>query len=422
MALRGRFEIISLTGSFLLKPAPPSPTGLTIYLTGGQGQVVDVVSPLVASGSMMVMAAMFSNAMYERLSLEEEEGSSGPAPHEEQVTGSDSGGGSSPPRIGSGGGSFNCVIMPPAVDYDLGDEVPVASYVSNHTHLTLAELKIKFSIHFTIRMHYPRATECVLFPPKGEVGFYDALHANARFPFCREIHELLDVFSLAPSQLVSNGGDWLSVSLHCGSTYLLVQATLSSEWSMGFNEGFEAATKALKGKFPQIDLAGLRPEDLCRGPEVEPGTPYLEAMDDSTSELFLVHARFSVNWSYVLNHQVSPVMVIADSAITMLSLCHPNGHASRPKVAVCQSEMARRHHAYRLTTLPEKLLQDIVHHIVGESLDKVINLWQVCHLLQRVAIFKGICRSVIIQRLPVLSETHPRIGGVLRDADGSWEP
>lgn len=116
--------------------------------------------------------------------------------------------------------------MPLAVDCDLGDEVLVASYVSNHTHLTLAELKIKFSIRFTIRMHYPRATERVLFPPKGEVGFYDALHADARFPFCQEIHELLDVFSLVPSQLVSNGGDWLLVSLHCGSTYLLASVLL----------------------------------------------------------------------------------------------------------------------------------------------------------------------------------------------------
>lgn len=67
-------------------------------------------------------------------------------------------------------------------------------------------------------------------------------------------------------------------------TLLQVQAALSSEWSMGFNEGFEAATKALKGKFPQIDLAGLRPDDLCRGPEVEQGTPYLEATDDSASD------------------------------------------------------------------------------------------------------------------------------------------
>lgn len=116
--------------------------------------------------------------------------------------------------------------MPPAVDCDIGDEVPVASYVSNHTHLTLVELKIKFSIRSTIRVHYPRATKRVLFPPKAEVGFYDALHASARFPFCREIHELLDVFSLAPSQLVSNSGDWFSISSHYGSTYLLASVLL----------------------------------------------------------------------------------------------------------------------------------------------------------------------------------------------------
>ena len=40
MALQGRFEILSLTGSFLPGPAPHGSTGLTIYLAGGQGQVV----------------------------------------------------------------------------------------------------------------------------------------------------------------------------------------------------------------------------------------------------------------------------------------------------------------------------------------------------------------------------------------------
>ncbi|KAB1202494.1 putative DNA-binding protein ESCAROLA [Morella rubra] len=39
MALHGRFEILSLTGSFLPGPAPPGSTGLTIYLAGGQGQM-----------------------------------------------------------------------------------------------------------------------------------------------------------------------------------------------------------------------------------------------------------------------------------------------------------------------------------------------------------------------------------------------
>ncbi|KAK4801515.1 hypothetical protein SAY86_022002 [Trapa natans] len=76
MALHGRFEILSLTGAFLPGPAPHGSTGLTIYLAGGQGQVVGgtVVGPLVASGPVMLTAATFSNATYEKLPLEEETG------------------------------------------------------------------------------------------------------------------------------------------------------------------------------------------------------------------------------------------------------------------------------------------------------------------------------------------------------------
>ena len=97
MALQGRFEILSLTGSFLPGPAPPGSTGLTIYLAGGQGQVVGggVVGPLVASGPVMIMAATFSNATYERLPIEDEEEGHG------QVG---AGGGGSPPEIGDGSG------------------------------------------------------------------------------------------------------------------------------------------------------------------------------------------------------------------------------------------------------------------------------------------------------------------------------
>lgn len=75
VTLHGRFEILSLSGSFLPPPAPPAATGLTIYLAGGQGQVVggSVVGQLVASGPVIVMAASFSNAAYERLPLEEDE-------------------------------------------------------------------------------------------------------------------------------------------------------------------------------------------------------------------------------------------------------------------------------------------------------------------------------------------------------------
>uniref|UniRef100_A0A1D1YUK0 AT-hook motif nuclear-localized protein n=1 Tax=Anthurium amnicola TaxID=1678845 RepID=A0A1D1YUK0_9ARAE len=75
LTLHGRFEILSLSGSFLPPPAPPAATGLTIYLAGGQGQVVggSVVGPLIASGPVIIMAASFGNAAYERLPLDEEE-------------------------------------------------------------------------------------------------------------------------------------------------------------------------------------------------------------------------------------------------------------------------------------------------------------------------------------------------------------
>ncbi|XP_010518160.1 PREDICTED: AT-hook motif nuclear-localized protein 22 [Camelina sativa] len=73
--LHGRFEILSLSGSFLPPPAPPAASGLTIYLAGGQGQVVggSVVGPLMASGPVVIMAASFGNAAYERLPLEEDD-------------------------------------------------------------------------------------------------------------------------------------------------------------------------------------------------------------------------------------------------------------------------------------------------------------------------------------------------------------
>ena len=75
LTLHGRFEILSLSGSFLPPPAPPGATSLTIYLAGGQGQVVggNVVGALVASGPVIVIGASFTNVAYERLPLDEEE-------------------------------------------------------------------------------------------------------------------------------------------------------------------------------------------------------------------------------------------------------------------------------------------------------------------------------------------------------------
>lgn len=75
VSLHGHFEIISLSGAFLPPPVPPDATGLTIYLAGGQGQVMggSVVRALVASGSVVVTAASFMNAGYDRLPLDEDE-------------------------------------------------------------------------------------------------------------------------------------------------------------------------------------------------------------------------------------------------------------------------------------------------------------------------------------------------------------
>lgn len=107
VTLHGRFEILSLSGTVLPPPAPPGAGGLSIYLSGGQGQVVggSVVGPLVASGPVVLMAASFANAVFERLPLEEEEGGGGVVqqvqPAASQTSGVTGGGGA---HLGDGGG------------------------------------------------------------------------------------------------------------------------------------------------------------------------------------------------------------------------------------------------------------------------------------------------------------------------------
>ncbi|KAG5109767.1 hypothetical protein JHK82_038990 [Glycine max] len=95
ITLQGRFEILSLSGAFLPAPSPPEATGLTVYLAGGQGQVVggSVVGPLVTSGPVIVVAATFANATYERLPLEDEKGE-----EDMQEVNEGDGGGTSPPQ------------------------------------------------------------------------------------------------------------------------------------------------------------------------------------------------------------------------------------------------------------------------------------------------------------------------------------
>lgn len=81
VTLHGRFEILSLSGTVLPPPAPPGSSGISIFLSGGQGQVVggSVAGPLMASGPVVLMAASFANAVFERLPLEEEEGTAAAA-------------------------------------------------------------------------------------------------------------------------------------------------------------------------------------------------------------------------------------------------------------------------------------------------------------------------------------------------------
>ncbi|KAJ0256524.1 AT-hook motif nuclear-localized protein 29 [Hirschfeldia incana] len=89
MTLRGRFEILSITGTVLPPPAPPGCGGLSIFVAGEQGRMIggSVVGPLVASGPVILMAASFSNATFESLPLEDEGGEGG----------GDVGGGGPPP-------------------------------------------------------------------------------------------------------------------------------------------------------------------------------------------------------------------------------------------------------------------------------------------------------------------------------------
>ncbi|CAL9240883.1 unnamed protein product [Arabidopsis halleri] len=99
VALHGRFEILSLTGTVLPPPAPPGSGGLSIFLSGVQGQVIggNVVAPLVASGPVILMAASFSNATFERLPLEDEGGEGAGGDVGEVGEGGGGGGGGGPP-------------------------------------------------------------------------------------------------------------------------------------------------------------------------------------------------------------------------------------------------------------------------------------------------------------------------------------
>ncbi|KAL3331226.1 hypothetical protein AABB24_034835 [Solanum stoloniferum] len=112
VTLHGRFEILSVAGSFLPPPAPPAASGLTIYLAGGQGQVVggSVVGALMASGPVVIMSASFSNAAYERLPLEEDDQN-----HPLPVVPGGGSLGSPPGNIGGQGGQQQQMMADPSL-------------------------------------------------------------------------------------------------------------------------------------------------------------------------------------------------------------------------------------------------------------------------------------------------------------------
>ncbi|KAM0952547.1 putative AT-hook motif nuclear-localized protein 15-29 [Dioscorea sansibarensis] len=69
VVLRGRFEILSLSGSMLPPSLPTIQGGVSVSLAGPQGQVIGgmVAGPLLASGTVVVVAAGFENPSFDRL-------------------------------------------------------------------------------------------------------------------------------------------------------------------------------------------------------------------------------------------------------------------------------------------------------------------------------------------------------------------
>lgn len=124
VTLQGCFEILSISGTVLPPPAPPGAGGMSIFLSGGQGQVVggSVVGPLLASGPVVLIATSFANAVFERLPLEEEEDAAAPAtvaqsqPAASQSSGVTAGGHVSEGGTAAGGGdsSFFSASAAPA--------------------------------------------------------------------------------------------------------------------------------------------------------------------------------------------------------------------------------------------------------------------------------------------------------------------
>lgn len=109
VTLRGVFQILSLTGTVLPPPAPPGAGGLSIFLSGGQGQIIggNIVGPLVATERVILVTASFANAVFERLPAENHAAEDNTGPQVQPAASQSSG------VTGAGGGLPLFTVAPP---------------------------------------------------------------------------------------------------------------------------------------------------------------------------------------------------------------------------------------------------------------------------------------------------------------------
>lgn len=79
VTFHGRFDILSISATILSSMTPASATapfanGFTISIAGPQGQIVggSVVAPLLAAGTVYIIAASFNNPLYHRIPAEDD--------------------------------------------------------------------------------------------------------------------------------------------------------------------------------------------------------------------------------------------------------------------------------------------------------------------------------------------------------------
>ncbi|CAI8610475.1 unnamed protein product [Vicia faba] len=70
ITLQGKLEILSISGTIFPSPTPEIVGGLRVRLSGTNGQMIEgsVISPLVASGPVILTATSFANIISEKIS------------------------------------------------------------------------------------------------------------------------------------------------------------------------------------------------------------------------------------------------------------------------------------------------------------------------------------------------------------------